>query len=145
MNRISPEQARELVQRTARHAETPRERAMSAKAMKDVGQAPAGEPKPSKYHNKRVERDGRKFASIREADYADELDALVKMKAVAWYCRQATHDLGGGVSYRSDFIVVFPGGEKFVHVVDAKGMKLPMYKAKKKLVKAKWGIEVQET
>ena len=145
MNRISPEQARELVQRTARHAETPRERAMSAKAMKDVGQAPAGEPKPGKYHNIRTVVDGINFASKREANYYSELLAMQRMGTVSWFMRQPIFDLGGGTTYRADFLVVMTGGA--IHVVDVKPAgtyRLREYIFKKKIVESRYPVRIQE-
>jgi hypothetical protein len=98
--------------------------------------------KQNKYRNKRVERNGFKFASIREADYYDELCVLRAAGVVKVIMRQVPFDLPGGIKYFADFCTVDKDG-KF-HVIDAKGAKTREYIIKKKQMKAIWGIDIEE-
>lgn len=98
--------------------------------------------KQNKYRNKRVERNGFKFGSIREADYYDELCVLRAAGEVKVIMRQVPFDLPGGIKYFADFCTVDKDG-KF-HVIDAKGAKTRVYINKKKQMKAIWGIDIEE-
>ena len=94
------------------------------------------------YSSQRVERNGYKFGSIREADYYDELCVLRAAGEVRVIMRQVPFDLPGGIKYYADFCTVDKEG-KF-HVIDAKGVKTRVYINKKKQMKAIWGIDIEE-
>lgn len=100
----------------------------------------------SKYRNKKVEFEGIKFDSVKEC----ERYKVLKIK-----------QFGGGISglelqkvylieingvkvckYKADFTYVIDG---VLVVEDVKGMKTAVYRLKKKMMKAIYGIEILET
>lgn len=108
----------------------------------------AGIAKRSKYRAQPTVVDGIRFASKREAARYQELKALetageiVSLKTqVVYRLRVYGTDVG---SYVADFVYAFPDCRAFV-VEDCKGYRTPVYKLKKKLVKAIYGIEIRET
>lgn len=105
----------------------------------------AAKPKASKYRAQRVEVDGITFDSKLEA----RRYALLKIARSAGYLdfkMQVSYPLevnGQKVTtYRADFVVTYPDGR--VEVEDCKGFKTPVYRLKKKLMKAIHGIEIKE-
>jgi len=106
-------------------------------------------PKPearSKYGNRRVEIDGMKFDSQKEANYYfGELLPLWKAGVLKLLARQVPFDLPGGIRYVADFVTVNIDGN--TRVIDAKSeitRKNRVYINKKKQMWACWGIEIQE-
>ena len=99
-----------------------------------------------KYGNKKTEAYGKLFASKREAKRYGELRLLFKAGEILdLECQPviACKVNGGHVcNYIADFRYKTRGGG--VVYEDAKGFKTPVYRLKKKLVKACTGIEVQE-
>lgn len=95
-----------------------------------------------KFNAKRTEVDGIKFSSKREAKHYEELKALQASGVVLFFLRQVPFHLDGGVKYLADFVVFFTDGS--CEVRDVKGMRTPLYIAKKKMVEAKYPIEIQE-
>lgn len=79
-------------------------------------------------------RDGIRFDSKKEADYYDELKLRKRAGDVIQFLRQVPFFLPGGVKYVCDFLVFLTDGN--VEFVDVKGMRLPEYKTKKKMVEA---------
>ena len=99
-------------------------------------------PKRNKYNARKTKIDGNTFDSIKEAEYYKELELLRKTGEIKWYCLQPTFILSEGVKYKADFIVLDKNNE--VHVIDVKGFKTDVYKLKKKLLKNKYNIELEE-
>lgn len=103
-------------------------------------------PKPrSKYGNRRVVMDGKKFDSEHEARVYQELMARVRAGELRCVCRQVPFDLPGGVRYFADFVTVTP--DMRIEVLDAKSeatKKNAVYIIKKKQMKDLWGITIQE-
>lgn len=101
--------------------------------------------KPSKYGNTPTEVDGIKFASKREAQRFSILRLKEKAGEIRGLVLQPRYsiDIQGQhiCTYVADFS--YWEGERFV-VEDAKGMKTPVYKLKKKLMKACYGFDVTE-
>ena len=87
--------------------------------------------------------DGIKFASKKEAAYFQQLLLRQKVGDVLFFLRQVPFHLPGGVKYILDFQEFRSDGT--VHFIDTKGMKTPMYVAKKKMVEALYPITVEET
>jgi hypothetical protein len=100
----------------------------------------------SKYNAIRTEIDGIKFASKKEAKVYGLLKILKAGGSVRDFrCqpRFALHSNGVKVcSYVADFEVLFPCGK--IEIWDAKGMKLPIYNLKKKMMKAEHNIDIVE-
>ena len=99
-------------------------------------------PKKSKYNAKKTKIDGHTFDSQKEAEYYKELDLLLNAGEIKWFCLQPIFILSEGVEYRADFIVLDKNNE--VHIIDVKGFKTQVYKMKKKLLKNKFGINLEE-
>lgn len=103
-------------------------------------------PKRMKYRNVKVEIDGIKFASKREAKYYGKLKILKQSGEVIDFQLQPRYDfIINGVNcgfYKGDFKILWKSGK--IQVVDAKGMKLPVYNLKKKLMLACHRIVIHE-
>lgn len=113
--------------------------------------APGGEPrKASKYRNRFTVVDGVTFRSKREADRYVVLRLIEKAGGLRDLLLQPRYPLVvNGVKvgeYVGDFRYVErgPAGERLV-LEDVKGAKTPLYKLKKKLVQALYGLDVRET
>lgn len=101
----------------------------------------------SKYHAVRTEVDGVTFASKREAARYAELKMLERCGAIHGLKLQPRFDVvifGEKVcSYVADF-QYFDNTSSRLVTEDVKGMKTPVYRLKKKLMKAVYGIEIAE-
>lgn len=95
-----------------------------------------------KFNAKRTEVDGIKFSSKREAKRYRELIEAWKAGAVVFFLRQTPFHLDGGVKYVCDFLVFWADGTCTCE--DVKGMRTPLYIAKKKMVEAKYPIKITE-
>lgn len=87
-----------------------------------------------KFHARRVELDGIKFPSKKEAAYYSALKLRVVAGDVIGFLRQVPIHLPGGVKYVADFLRFDADGT--CHFIDTKGMRTPEYIAKKKIVEA---------
>lgn len=120
------------------------------KKLEMMGYGPDGNPlskekKRSKYGNRRVEVDGKKFDSEHEARVYEELMLRVRAGELRCVMRQVPFDLPGGIRYFADFVTV--GADLRVTVLDAKSeatRKNRVYINKKKQMLACNGIEVVE-
>jgi len=109
--------------------------------------------KPSKYRNIKVQDEERKFDSKKELAYAKELDLLVASGEVEWYERQLPFPIKINeqkiTTYILDFQVAYANGT--MEYVDVKGfdkrkqkfITTPVFKLKKKLVEAVYGIKLK--
>ena len=99
-----------------------------------------------KYRNKIVIIDDIKFPSQHEADYYGKLKLLIKSGDVISFKRQVIYPfILNGIkigSYRSDFDVIW--AKSGLKVTDAKGFRTEMYKWKKKMMLAFYGIVIKE-
>lgn len=104
----------------------------------------------SKYRNVRTEYNGRTFASKREAEHAATLDMLRlasdPAKCVLTVEYQVPFKLSVNrvvvAKYVADFVVHFHDGHTEVH--DAKGFRTDVYKLKKKMFEAEYGMKLLE-
>lgn len=104
----------------------------------------------SKYGNTRSEYNGRVFASKHEAKWAAQLDLMrfakdprQKVALIEYQFRMPLNVNGQKIAdYVADFRVTF--ADKHVEIWDAKGMRTDVYKLKRKLVKALYGIDIVE-
>lgn len=105
------------------------------------------EPRFNKYRNVRTVVDGKTFASRREANRYTELRLLERAGAVSNLETQVRYPLNvNGIlisHYVADF-KYFDRGKKAWVVEDAKGFATDVYKIKKKLVRALYGIDIIE-
>ena len=97
--------------------------------------------KPSKYHNKRTEANGKTYDSKKEALRAQELSLLLRSGQIAAVLEQVTFTLAGGVQYRADFVILNWDGTFIIE--DVKGILTKEYKIKKRLM-ADRGLEIKE-
>src|SRR3990167_6520370 len=95
-----------------------------------------------KFNAKRTISDGIKFSSKREAAAYEALKMLQNAGDVLFFLRQVPFHLPGGVRYVVDFVTFNADG--IVSFIDVKGMKTPMYIAKKKMVESIYPIEIEE-
>jgi len=99
-----------------------------------------------KYRAKKVEIDGVKFDSKKEANYAKHLALLAQQGLVDTityqprYVLQEKFNKNGihfrAINYVADFAVVYSDGH--VEVVDVKGFRTPVYKIKRKMFELKY-------
>ena len=110
-----------------------------------VSVADMDRPKRNKYGNRRVEVDGIKFDSQKEARYYEELMLRYRAGDLKLVLLQVPFILPGPVKYYADFLTIDNDGR--FEVIDVKSeatRKNRVYINKKKQMKAVWGIEIQE-
>jgi len=95
-----------------------------------------------KFHAKRTDLDGIKFASKKEALYYKRLLNDKENGTLLFFLRQCPLHLPGGVRYVVDFIEFRSDGT--VHFIDVKGMITPTYTMKKKMVEELYPITIEE-
>ena len=98
----------------------------------------------SKYRNVPTVIDGLRFSSKAEAARYSELKLLQAANQVRWFIRQPRFDLGNGIVYVADFLVVWNADETTfsdtrVTVEDVKGVETDVFKLKRKLFEAQYG------
>ena len=96
----------------------------------------------NKYNNRKVEIDGIKFDSQKEADYYCELKLRLTAKEIKGFCRQAEFVLAPNLRYKADFVVFNNDGTS--EIIDVKGMRTQVYKDKKKVFEDKFNLEIIE-
>lgn len=106
--------------------------------------------KEPKYRNKPTQVGGIKFDSKREAERFKQLKLLESAGRVKNIKLQETYNLvfGGTIlcKYRADFVYEeYEGGQWTSVVEDVKGVRTAVYRLKKKLMKALYGITIRET
>lgn len=95
-----------------------------------------------KFNAQRTELDGIKFASKKEAHFYENLKIRKLAGEIVFFLRQVPFHLPGNVRYIVDFMTFNADGT--VKFIDCKGMKTPLYIAKKKMVEAEYPIEIEE-
>lgn len=108
----------------------------------DVGKMVQIENKKSKYGANKVEVDGIKFDSKKEADFYNELKLRLLAGDIKGFCRQAEFVLAPNLRYKADFVVFNSDGT--ADVIDVKGFKTDVYKLKKKLFEDKFNLKIRE-
>ena len=98
--------------------------------------------KKSKYNANKVEIDGIKFDSQKEADYYSELKLRLAAKDIKGFCRQPEFVLAPNLRYKADFIVFNNDGTS--EIIDVKGMQTQVYKDKKKVFEDKFNLKIVE-
>jgi len=114
--------------------------------------------KRQKYNNRKVEYRGEVFDSQKELNRWLELKILERFGEVKDIRRQVVFELvpkspgQRAVKYIADFVysgkISIEQFEEPIYikfVEDCKGYKTPMYRLKKKLMKAKFGIDIRES
>lgn len=93
-----------------------------------------------KFHAVRCESDGKKFPSLLEKRYYEQLKLRQKAGEVVFFLRQVPFDLPG-MKYVTDFQIFLADGT--VEFVDTKGKDTPMSKAKRKAVEELYPIKIK--
>lgn len=100
----------------------------------------------SKYHNRKVALDGFVFDSVKEARRYQDLKLLEATGEIHSLERQVKFNIDANWKhicvYYADFVYETKEGKQITE--DVKGMRTPMYRLKKKLVEALYGIEITE-
>lgn len=105
-----------------------------------------GKPKRTKYGNRKIEIDGKRFDSQHEAAVYAALMSRVRTGELKAVLRQVKFDLPGGIVYIADFVTI-DNEMRIEGVYDAKSeatKKIRVYINKKKQMKAIWGISIKE-
>lgn len=105
----------------------------------------------SKYGNRKTVYGGRNFDSVLEANFAMTLDTLRKATDPFFRVTNIEYQVRYPIvvnsvkicTYVADFVVTYADGH--AEVIDAKGLKMPVYNLKKKLMLAAHGIDIKET
>lgn len=121
----------------------PNRRGAFALAPALIGREPHA--RPTKYGNRRVEIDGKKFDSKHEAEVYGELMLRQRAGELKLVLRQVPFELPGGIKYIADFVTMDHAGN--IEVIDAKSeitRKNRVYINKKKQMASEWGIEIKE-
>lgn len=98
--------------------------------------------KKSKYGANKVEVDGIKFDSQKEANYYCELKLRLAIKEIKGFCRQPEFVLAPGLRYKADFIVFKNDGSS--EIIDVKGFRTQVYKDKKKVFEDRFNLKIIE-
>lgn len=93
-----------------------------------------------KYGAKEVWVDSIRFGSRLEAEHYQQLKLLKAASLIRYFTRQVRFDLGGGVRHFVDWMVVCHSCEPLF--ADSKGVDTAMGRAKRKLVKDRYGIDI---
>jgi hypothetical protein len=110
-------------------------------------------PKASKYGNKRVEVDGITFDSRAEAKRYAELKLLEKAGQISDLKLQPRFPFYYQTGWTSELIFTYVADFSYVDnvpphpmtvVEDVKGFRTPLYRLKKKLIEAQYGIAITE-
>ena len=94
-----------------------------------------------KYKAVRTETNGIKFPSKKEARRYIELGLLQRAGDIVFFLRQPLFDIGGGTTYKADFLIFWADGH--VSVEDVKGMLTKEFVKAKKQVEALYPIIIE--
>ena len=100
----------------------------------------------TKLRNRATVVDGIRFPSKLQADRYRELKLLVAAGKVLYFVREVPFDVGGGVVYRADFVVVWNltgPPATVVTVEDTKGHLTETSRVKIAVVQERYGIKVR--
>lgn len=122
---------------------------MTAEEYKAYMASKKKDAKPSKYKNTKVEFDGIKFDSKKEAEYYGILKLKKQKGMIAAFTRQERFKIViNGIhvcTYVSDFVEHdLHGGKKVIDVKSDFTRKMATYRLKKKLMKAVLNIDIKE-
>lgn len=105
--------------------------------------------RPPKFRNRKTVVDGITFDSAKEARRWSELNLLLRAGQISELERQEVYRLTVSDQLICKYVADFSYLENGVHIVeDVKSdhtRKLPVYRLKKKLLRACYGVEIRET
>ena len=94
-----------------------------------------------KYKAVRTETNGIKFPSKKEARRYIELGLLQRAGDIVFFLRQPLFDIGGGTTYKADFLIFWADGHASFE--DVKGYKTTEFIKAKKQVEALYPITIE--
>lgn len=117
-------------------------RAMGQSARRAESPSPSAPKRPKYGNRKSVSADGHAVDSQREARLLDQLRLRQSAGEIKLLLRQTAFHLPGGVVYKADAMAVTTAGD--VEVWDAKGVRTPTYRIKKRQVEELYGVQIRE-
>jgi hypothetical protein len=101
--------------------------------------------KPNKFGAKKTLAGGRIYDSRKEAEYAGELNVLLQAGKIAAYIPPVSIPVTRNSKrrYLADFLILKPGWEEYIEIVDVKGHDTPQSKLKRDLLFENYGIDVK--
>lgn len=94
-----------------------------------------------KFNAKRTERNGRRYDSKAEANYAAQLELRQRAGDVLFWLEHVPFKLPGNTKYVVDFVVFEAVGD--VRFIDVKGVETPMFVMKKKQVEEIYPVTIE--
>ena len=94
-----------------------------------------------KFHAQKCEYNGIKFPSKKEGKRYLELVTLQKVGEVVMFLRQPMFDLGGGTTYKADFLIFWKDGTCTIE--DVKGYKTKSFIKARKQVECLYPIKIK--
>ena len=94
-----------------------------------------------KFNAKKVELDGRKFASKLESKFYSNLNLRKKSGEIVFFLEQVPIRLPGGTKYVVDFMIFYDDGN--IRFIDVKGVETDAFKIKKREVEAIYPFEIE--
>ena len=94
-----------------------------------------------KYNAVSSEHNSIKFPSKKERDRYIQLRLLQRSGEVVFFLRQPLFDLGGGTTYKADFLIFWASGG--VTIEDVKGFKTKEFIRAKKQVEARYPVKIE--
>ena len=128
-----------LPQSVLTQSQLPRQR-----ELEECRPAAEGEKPRTKYGSRKTQVDGITFDSKHESEVYAGLKLRQRAGDIAAMAIQVRFRLGERIEYVADFVVIDAAG---AHVIDAKSeatRRDKVYRIKKKLMREKWGIEIEE-
>lgn len=109
-----------------------------------------GMQRRSKYGNIKTEYNGKVYHSKKEADFASHLEYLKHAKNLSERVVSVREQVPYNINIKShhictyfaDFVIQY--GDKRTEVIDVKGVKTAIYRLKKRMVEASYGIIIKE-
>lgn len=96
----------------------------------------------NKYRATKTSIDGKKFDSIKEAEFYQNLKLRLRSGDIKGFCLQPVFILADRLQYRADFIVF--NNDNTYEIIDVKGYKTEGYKIKKKIFEDKYNLKIKE-
>lgn len=94
-----------------------------------------------KFNARPTERDGKKFRSLKEAEWYEKLKHRQEIGEILFFLREIPFDLPGGTKYRLDYMAFLADGT--VQLIEVKGFKNPLGMLKIKQVMDLYNVTIE--
>lgn len=98
-------------------------------------------PKKNKHRAVKTEYNGRVYDSIKEANFARDLDLLKRSGNILSWVPQVRFDLEGKAKHYVDFLIFYP--DQTFRLVEIKGRDLAMGKLKRRQTEEKYQVKIE--